>query len=55
MDKDVKASWERVLQTETLRTNIITASVFIVAYEMLVDSIVGKIRDFYSIGFDEDG
>lgn len=55
MDENIKASWERVLHPETLRTNIITASVFIVAYEMLLESIIGKIRDFYSIGFDQDG
>lgn len=55
MDENVKASWERILHPETLRTNIITASIFSMAFEMLKSSIVEKIRGFYTNGFDEDG
>ncbi|HDY85175.1 hypothetical protein LCGC14_0467860 [marine sediment metagenome] len=37
MDEKVKASWERALHPETLKTNIITASIFSMAFEMAID------------------
>lgn len=55
IDKKVKASWERALHPETLKSNIITASIFSMAYEMLKSSIIGKIEGFYTTGFDENG
>jgi len=55
MDEKVKASWERVLHPETLKTNIITASIFSMAFEMLKSSIVEKIEGFFTNGFDENG
>ena len=55
MDEKVKASWERVLHPETLRTNIITASIFSMAFEMLKSSIVEKIKGFYTNEFDKNG
>lgn len=55
MDKKIKASWERVLHPETLKTNIITASIFSMAFEMLKKSIIEKIKDFFTNGFDENG
>jgi hypothetical protein len=55
MDNDVKNSWERFLNPETLRANLIVASIFITAFEMLKDSIIGRIREFFTQGFDEDG
>ena len=51
MDEKVKASWTKALHPETLRTNIITASIFSMAFEMLKSSIVDKIKDFYFCGF----
>lgn len=55
MDDDIKVSWERFLNPEILRTNLIVASLFITAFEMLKESIIGRIRDFFTNGFDENG
>ena len=55
MDARVKASWERALHPETLKTNIITASKFSMAFEMLKSSIIEKIKSFFTNGFDENG
>ncbi|WNJ94826.1 hypothetical protein RND59_11875 [Vibrio ruber] len=55
MDAKVKASWERALHPETLKTNIITASIFSMAFEMLKSSIIEKIEGFFTNGFDENG
>lgn len=55
MDEKVKASWERVLNPETLKKNIITASIFSIAFEMLKNSIIEKIEGFFTNGFDGDG
>ncbi|ALS99548.1 hypothetical protein [Lacimicrobium alkaliphilum] len=55
MDEKVKASWERALHPETLKTNIITASIFSMAFEMLKSSIIEKIEGFFTNGFYENG
>lgn len=55
MDEKIKASWERVLHPEMLKTNIITASIFSMAFEMLKDSIIEKIEGFFTDGFNENG
>lgn len=55
MNEKVKASWERALHPETLKTNIITASIFSMAFEMLKSSIIEKIEVFFTNGFDEKG
>ncbi len=47
--------WERFLTPEILRTNLIMASVYIAAFEILKNAIVERIRDFYLIGFDSNG
>jgi hypothetical protein len=55
MDEKVKASWERALHPETLKTNIITASIFSMAFEMLKSSIIEKIEGFFTNGFAGNG
>ena len=55
MDNDIKLSWERFLNPEILRANLVVASLFITAFEMLKDSIIGRIRDFFIDGFNENG
>lgn len=55
MDDKVRASWERTLHPETLKTNIITASIFSMAFEMLKSSIVEKIEGFFTNDFDQNG
>jgi hypothetical protein len=55
MDKENKAKWERFLDPEILRPNLIMASIYIAAFEVLKNSIIERIRDFYFSGFDEKG
>ncbi|EXB45296.1 MULTISPECIES: hypothetical protein [Acinetobacter] len=55
MDEKVKASWERALHPTTLKTNIITASIFSMAFEILKSSIIEKIENFFTNGFNENG
>lgn len=55
MDKDNQAKWERFLDPEVLRPNLILASIYIAAFEVLKNSIIERIRDFYISGFDENG
>jgi hypothetical protein len=51
MDKSVGDQWKRFLTPEILRSNLIIASVYISAYEILKDSIIERIRDFYWTGW----
>ncbi len=55
MQENVKESWERFLNPESLKINIITASIFSMAFEMLKTSIIEKIEGFFTNGFDENG
>jgi hypothetical protein len=55
MDKDPQESWFRFLDPEVLRPNLMLASIYIATYEILKDSIIGRLRDFFVIGFDETG
>lgn len=55
MDEQVRASWRRALHPEILKSNIITASIFSMAFEMLKSSIIEKIEGFFTDGFDENG
>ena len=52
MSEDVNASWERFLNPDTLRQHLIFSSMFISAFEILKDSIVDHIKNFYINGFD---
>ena len=55
MNQSTLPSWDKFLNPETLRTNLLAASIFITSYEILKNSIVDKIRSFYTTGFDENG
>jgi hypothetical protein len=55
MEKKVQESWERFLHPEALRTNLIVASLFISAFEMLKETIIERIKEFFCSGFDENG
>jgi hypothetical protein len=48
-------SWEEFLNPEVLRGKLISASLYLAAFEMLKGSIVNRIRDFYTFHFDEAG
>ncbi|MGA7501591.1 MAG: hypothetical protein WBX00_33080 [Isosphaeraceae bacterium] len=47
--------WAKFLNPEVLRSNLITASLFLAAYETLKTSIIDRIRAFFTHDFDENG
>lgn len=51
MNNDMQASWEKFLNPQTLKNNLIKCSVYIVFFEKLQESIVEKIKDFYWTGW----
>jgi hypothetical protein len=55
MKKDVKKSWENFLNPEILRSNLIVASVFLSAFEILKDCILERPKEMYTTGFNENG
>ena len=55
MKENVRTSWHRFLNPETLKSNLIIASIYSMCFEMLKTSIIEKIRDFFTNGFDENG
>ena len=55
MKEDVKKSWLNFLNPKTLRLNLIAASVFLSAFEILKDCIIERPKEFYTTGFNENG
>jgi len=55
MSDDIWKSWERFLKPDNLKANLIISSLFITSYEILKDSIITRIRNFYTNGFNEKG
>jgi hypothetical protein len=47
--------WAKFLNPDVLRGNLITASIFLATYEILRSSVIDRIRDFFTHGFDENG
>lgn len=47
--------WERFLDPEVVRASLFLATMFISTFEILKDSVVGRVREFYSHGCDHDG
>lgn len=47
--------WERFLDPDVVRPSLFMATMFITTFEILKNSIVDHIRDFYSIGWSEEG
>jgi hypothetical protein len=45
--------WEEFLNPKITQDRLMFASLYITGYEMLKDSIVGRIKDFYCDGFSE--
>jgi len=52
---DTADQWERFLDPDVVRPSLFLATMFITTFEILKDSIVDNIRDFYTNGFDEHG
>lgn len=51
----VHESWEQFLSPEVTRERLVSVSLFITAFELLKNSIVRRLRDFYLVGFDPSG
>lgn len=47
--------WERFLDPDILRPSLLSATMFITTFEVLRESVVGRIRDFYSNGWGQSG
>jgi hypothetical protein len=54
MRADTKANWEEFLNPGLLRGKLISASIFLAAFAILKESIIGRIKDF-CVGFDTNG
>lgn len=52
---DHNENWERFLDPEVVRPSLLMATLFITVFEILKNSIVDRIRDFYLTGWSEDG
>ncbi|KVQ01070.1 hypothetical protein WJ95_27370 [Burkholderia ubonensis] len=42
--------WEQLLTPSVMQNRLISVSLYITAFELLKESVVGRIRDFYNIG-----
>lgn len=47
--------WERSLDPDVLRPSLFLATMFITTFEILKNSVVDRIRNFYSVGWSESG
>ena len=54
VDPKVRASWLKIATPEVLGANLIKASLFLVAWEVLKNSIIGKPLGFFSTEFEGD-
>lgn len=50
-----KDHWERFLDPDVVRPSLFMATMFITTFEILKNSTVDRIRDFFSIGWSEEG
>jgi hypothetical protein len=55
MGDKAQESWANFLDPDILRRNLIVASIYIAAFELLKNTIVDRIRDFFTTGFDQSG
>ena len=51
----VNEQWEQFLNPAVLKERLVSVSLYVTAFEILKDSIIGHIRSFYSTGFDSNG
>lgn len=54
MSEKDQTSWENFLNPDVLRPNLIVASIYIAAFELLKNAIVDRLRFFYTFGFDQN-
>ncbi len=55
MNDELNKKWENFLNPETLRHNIIWASIFITGYELLKENIIENLSYFFMDGLNEKG
>jgi hypothetical protein len=55
MHDNVQDSWKRLIDPDVLRPNLVIASLYMTAFELLKNTIVDRIKSFYSHGFDQSG
>jgi hypothetical protein len=55
MSTNVRKSWEDFLDPSVMRPRLISASLYIAAFESLKSAIIDRVRDFYWCGIDENG
>jgi hypothetical protein len=48
-------NWDKFSNPESLKSNLITASLYLAAYEILRASVIDSIRDFFACEFNENG
>lgn len=51
----VNEKWEQLLTPTAMQERLISVSLYITAFELLKQSIVGRLRDFYIAGLDKKG
>lgn len=49
--KNLDDNWERVLNPDVLRPSLLSATMFIAAFEILKDCIIDRVRDFYTLNW----
>ena len=56
-DERTKAfrSWDKLLNPEELRKNLVRVSIFLTAYEFLHQALIEHLQGFFSDGFDGNG
>lgn len=47
--------WEQLLTPAIMQEKLISVSLYVTAFELLKESIIGRIRSFYMVGFDAGG
>lgn len=53
--RDYEERWERFLDPEIVKPSLLMATMFISTFEILKDSIVDRIRDFYLVSWSDEG
>jgi hypothetical protein len=47
MNNNFQQQWENILTPELLRSNLISASIYITTFEIMKNSIITRVQDFY--------
>ena len=54
METKVQQRWEDFLNPDVIRPILISVSIYIAGFEALKDAVIGRIRDFFCHGFDDE-